>query len=76
MLFWVMTGLFLRPLTIHGYILLIIWLAVLPQHPSHMHSQTTTWIGLCVSPIHLLLLVQKNDKTAGPNQSHDLECIA
>jgi len=48
---------FLRPLIIDGYILLIIWLAVLPQPPSHMHAQTTTWIDLCVSPIHLLVLV-------------------
>ena len=57
MLFCLTTVLFLRPLTIDGYILLIIWLVVLPQHPSYMHAQTTTWIGLCVSPIHLLVLV-------------------
>jgi len=53
MLFCITTVVFLRPLTIDGYILLIIWSAVLPQHLSHMHAQT----GLCISPIHLLVLV-------------------
>ena len=57
MLICLTTVVFLRPLTIDGYILLIIWSAVLPQHLSHMHAQVSTWISLCVSPIHLLVLV-------------------
>jgi len=58
-LFCDMTVVFLRISTIGGYILLIIWSVVLPQLPSHMHAQLTTWIGLCVFLIHSLVLAMR-----------------
>ena len=32
------------------------WSLVLLQLLIHMHAQLTTWIGLCLSPIHSLVL--------------------